>query len=158
MAGQTIKRVTEKVRPADTTAYAANDAIAESASAGTVWTFGAAGREGGGGTIVGAIALTDQVANVARLEAELYASAPTAINDNAEATLLYANAATYLGKITFPAFAKPTANSTAAVAFNTTIRLPFTTPADLSAVVRTLDAFTPASGQKVTIILLVAQD
>lgn len=138
---------TRKTRPNDTTPYAANDCICESSSAGTVWTFSnIAAYSGGSGTILTAHVECSNTANVARFEVDLYTTAPTAINDNAEATRLTGNVASYVGTVTFPALVKKTANSTVAEA-NADVKIPFLTSgsANLFGIVRTLDAFTPTA-------------
>lgn len=135
---------TRKTRPNNTTNYIANDAINESASAGTNWTFAGAGRiAGGSGFILKAHVETSMAACVARLEVDLYTSNPTAINDHAEATRLVANSGSFLGTITFPALAKKTNASTVAEA-DVDVRIPFTCgdTANLFGIVRTLDAIT----------------
>jgi hypothetical protein len=149
----------EKTRPADTNAYAANDAIAESASAGTVWTFAVALASGGTGIIYQATIATDDATGVARLELDLYAATPTAINDNAEATRLYVDQANYLGTISFPALAKKTTNSTQAEAV-AQVQMPFKASGsvNLFGILRTLDAFTPVSGKKYRVNLYGVQD
>ena len=152
---------TEKTRPADTTAYAANDAICESASAGTVWTFTSIARIPGGTFKLSMANIASNVAaETERLELDLYSEAPTAINDNAEATQLYANFALYLGTLSFPALAKKTANSNMAVAsieqLDWDIRV--TGSSNLIGILRTLDAFTPVSGAKYSITLFVTQE
>jgi hypothetical protein len=149
----------EKTRPGDTNAYAINDAINESASAGSNWTFAVGRAVGGSGQIVAMLLATDQAANVARYELDLYDTNPTAINDNAEATRLYANQGTYLGTITSGAAAKKTANSTASEAL-VGCNVPFKCTAaslNIFGILRTLDAFSPAASQKVQITLSVVQ-
>lgn len=152
MATETEPVRVEKTRPNDTTAYAANDAICESDSAGTVWTFPVTPFGGGAGQIIALFLATNQAANVARYELDLYESAPTAINDNAEATRLYANQANFLGTITTGALAKKTSSSTAAEAI-VGLNIPFRVRT-LYGILRTLDAFTPAANQKTTITLV----
>lgn len=151
----------EKTRPNDTNAYIANDAIAESASAGTVWTFAVGRVATGSGVIVGALFGTDDVTWVARMELDLYDTAPTAINDNAEATRLYTNQGHFVGTLTFPAAAKHTANSTLNEASLTGLNLPFKCAANSSiyGIVRTLDAVgSPIASKKYQLTLAVLQD
>lgn len=149
----------EKTRPADTSGYANNDAIAESTSAGTVWTFAVGRVANGSGVITQAVLTTDDTTDVTRIEIDLYSSAPTAINDNAEATQLYVNDATYIDTITFPTLVKPTANSTLARA-RTLVDIPFVSDASgqIYGIVRKLDSDTPASGAKYSIRLRGIQD
>jgi hypothetical protein len=153
-------------RPDDTTAYAAKDAIADSASAPTALTFTRLGRElNGEGYITGARIATNQAANVARFKLHLYRVAPTAINDNAAFTLLWANRATRIGAVTFAACATEGTGSDMAVAQaypsdGGGLVLPFkcaSTDDDVYGLLETLDAFTPAALQVFYIELTVDQ-
>jgi len=153
----------EYTRPANTTAYAAKDVIADSTASPVVMTFSNIARvAGGGGYITKARLLTDQKTNTARFRLHLYHTAPTAINDNDPMLLLYANKADRIGFIDFPACSTEDAtNSTAANAFATpnvsgcNLPLEFTSSGgrNLYGILETLDAFTPASGQKVYVEL-----
>lgn len=95
-----------KTRPNDTTAYAALDVIAESASAGTVWTFAGIGPSGGGKVTINQLTLkvdvSDVPAGMAQFRLHLYSSSPTAINDNATFNLPSGDRAKYLGYIQTP--------------------------------------------------------
>lgn len=155
----------EKTRPGDTTAYAALDVVADSTSSPTVFTFtGAARVVGGAGYITKAQLATDQKTNVARFRLHLFNAAPTAINDNSPFLTLYANKASYVGYIDFPAATTEDAtNSTQAIAQavsgSATLPLPFVAGADanLYGILETLDVFTPANGQKVNVKLVTDQ-
>jgi hypothetical protein len=150
--GQTVAVGLERTRPADVTAYAIRDAVADSTSAPTVITFANVARVvGGTGYVTKFRALTDQAANVAVMRLHLFNVAPTPINDNAQQTSLYAPRASYLGYVDLPAMAQEGTGSTAAIAQNTDIRLAFACAAadrNLYGLLETLTAFTPASGQK----------
>lgn len=158
----------EKTRPADTNAYAAKDAISESTSAGTVWTFTSIARAAGGsGYIVKANLQTDQTTNTESFRLHLFNAAPTAINDNVACSApLYANASSYVGTIDFPAARVEGTGATAAYANATTntsgclLPLAFVTAADanLYALLETPTGFTPASAQKITITLSAEVD
>ncbi len=138
-------------RPADTTAYAAKDAVSNSTSAPDVLTFSKLARlPGGSGYIVKARLMTNQSTNTARFRLHLYHTTPTAINDNAAHTLLWANRANRIGYIDFAACATEGTGSDAANSQNDTVRMPFVCASGSRAVyglLETLDAFTPASGQ-----------
>lgn len=160
VGGLSIVSRVEKTRPADTTAYAAGDTIADSTSAPTSWDF-ALGRVAlGSGVIVAAVIGCDNTANVARLELDLYDDSITSTNDNAEATRTYTGMTKYLGTLTFPALAKPTASSTIAQASLAGINLPYKCVSSnlIRGRLRTLDAFTPASGTKYQVMLLAVAD
>jgi hypothetical protein len=89
-----------KTRPADTTAYAAGDVIAESASAGTVWTFANIGPTAGRILITSVslqIAVAALPAGIGAFRVHLYDASPTAINDNAAFDLPSGDRAKYLG-------------------------------------------------------------
>lgn len=148
-------------RPADTAAYAALDAVANSTNAPTVVTVaGGSPYTSEYGFIVKAQLHTDQKSCVARIRAHLFNAAPTAINDNSPYLKLFASAASYIGSVDFPALSTedPT-NSTGATAIatpgNGNLALPFTLGADSTFyyLLETLDAFTPANGQNFTLIL-----
>ena len=92
-----------KTRPADTVTYTAGDAISESTSAGTVWTFPWA-RANGLGAILQDAALIVSTAQTLRLDAKLWLfdTAPaTTLNDNAAWTPTDAEMKTLLTVISF---------------------------------------------------------
>lgn len=152
----------EVTRPANAAPYAAKDVIDVSTSAPAGFVFQNLARyAGGSGYIVKAQVLTDQKTNTARYRLHLFNAAPTYINDNDPYLALYANAASRVGTIDFDAAATEDAtNSTAAISQNTSVRLPFVCNADahLYGILETLDIFTPASGQKVTVKLTADQN
>lgn len=162
VGGTTVPITASKTRPNDTNAYTANDAVNESASAGTPWTFtGCARISGGTGLIIGIQAKCTDPAIVARFEVDLYTAAPAvAVNDNAEATQLVADITTFVCTIAIPALAKKTTNSTFAIARDNTIRQAFDcgATANLFGVVRILDADTPIAQSVLYITLDCLQD
>lgn len=100
VGGNMGKAAATLTRPADTTAYTAKDAVADSTSAPTVLTFSNLARvNAGSGYIVKARLMTNQSTNTARFRLHLFDTSPTAINDNAAYTLLWANRATRIGYI-----------------------------------------------------------
>lgn len=162
---QTVTRTAtvEITRPANATAYAALDAVSNSSTAPTVLSFKDLGASGSGqaqGVVIGALLRTDQSTNTARFKLHLYSSSVTAINDNDAYTSLYANNSTSIGSISFDACSTEGSGGTSAVSLNTTIRLPFTLPTGtyIYGLLETLDAFTPASGQKIFIRLTTMSD
>lgn len=141
----------EYTRPADTNAYTAKDVIADSTSAPTLMSWAGAARvTGGTGYITKARLVTDQKTNTSTFRLWLYSSAPTAINDNAPYTLLYADNSKRIGSLDLPALSTEDAtNSTAASALNITDKLPYSCAATtLYGILETPSGFTPASGQK----------
>lgn len=162
VGGNMVRVSATFTRPADTAPYVAKDVVADATSAAVVRTFTDAARTNGwAGYIVGARGISDQKTMTARLRLHLFHTAPTAIQDNAPFTLLFSNAANRIGVVDLPAMATedPT-NSTAAMAVNFTDRIPFVCAAgdrSIYAMVETLDAFTPASGQQFFFELVIDQ-
>ncbi len=147
-------------RPADTTAYAALDAISDSTSAPTVvFTFTNLIRlPGGSGYITKARLRSNNKLNTGlQFKLHLFSSAPTAINDNSPYLLLDANAAISLGTINFPAtWTEDTTNSTGVASVgvigdgSSNIPLPIVAGSAsriIYGLLETLTAFTPISGQ-----------
>jgi hypothetical protein len=151
VGGNTAVVQAEFTRPADTTAYTAKDAVANSTSAPMVLTFANLARvTGGSGYITKARLMTNQSTNATRFRLHLYHTAPTAINDNAAWTLLWANRANRVGFIDFDSLQTEGSGSDAANALNSTVRLAFKCAVGsraLYGLLETLGAFTPASGQ-----------
>jgi hypothetical protein len=149
-------------RPADTTAYAALDAVSDSTSAPAALTFASACRiNAGSGTVVKARLMTDQSTNTASFRLHLFSASPTPVNDNAAYTLLWASRTSYLGYVDFDPAATEGTGSDAAMSQNTDVRLPFVCGAAATSIyglLETLSAFTPASGQNVHLEVTVAQN
>ncbi len=147
----------EFARPADTNAYAALDAIADSTTAPTLLTFTNLARANGlGGYIAKARIMTDDTAIAAppRVRLHLFHTAPTPINDNAAFTLLWANRANRIGHIDFAALTTEGAGSTAknAKLIPDAVSLPLAfkcaaASRTIYGMLETLDAFTPASAK-----------
>lgn len=142
-------------RPSNTTGYDAGDVISNSASASAPLSLDdLVGSAGGGGRLTSAVLKTDKKDFTGvRVRAHLFTAAPTAIsNDNAQHRILWADRATEVGYIDFPAFAAGTdaTNSTAAISVRHDLYLPFVADAagtGLLVVLEILDPATPASGQ-----------
>lgn len=154
-----VSKHIELTRPANSTAYLALDTIADSASAPTmVFDFTSIALEcGGAGYIVKAQIATTQITNVARFRLHLFTVSPTLINDNEPYKGMYSNFPNRVGTIDFPAMAtEDSTSSTQAVAIATpgvgNLPLAFKAGA-LYGLLETLDAFSPASSQKITIRL-----
>ena len=156
VSSNSVVRSATITRPADTTAYAANDVI--STLAGAVLEFsGMARAVGGTGTIVRARLMTDQSTMIARCRLHLFHTAPTAIADNSPYTMLYANAANRIGSIDFPALNTEGTGSTGAGAMRPSYDGAYAPPnlwyqcaaADtkLYGILEIKDAATPASAQ-----------
>lgn len=147
-------------RPNDTNAYAANDAIADSASAATLASAALGRTATGTGLIVGLTLQCSDPAAVHRVEVDLYNASITAINDNAEATRLTANKLKYIGTITLAALAKKTTNSDQAEASDFTIRIPYQCAGSslIYFVPRILDPDTPIASTAYTFGFHTAQN
>lgn len=150
-----VKTVSAEVtRPADTTAYAAKDAIANSTSAPTVITFtGAVNNIGESGVIRKATLQTDQAANTSTFRLHLFNAAPTTLtNDNAAQLIDYADKASYLGYIDITNVAE--AGSSIGVNTNAFHFVSGAT-VNLFGMLESVGGFTPASGQKFNIKLVI---
>ncbi len=148
-----VIKYSETTRPANTTAYAALDVVGVSPGAvGSI--SGAAVANGGSGYITGVSLMTDQSTNTAQYRIHFFHTAPTAIDDNSQYAMLYANAQYRIGSIDIPALTTEGTGSTAARGSNDDARLLYECAAastTLYYVIETLTAFTPASGQKFTL-------
>jgi len=128
-----------------------------------VLTFtGLARITGGSGYITKAVILTSLTTCVETFKLHLYNASPTALQDNAACTApLYADAASYIGAILFPAATPEASGATAAYAIatpnGTATNLPMSFVTNASAnVFGILEAplgFTPASAQTFSITL-----
>lgn len=158
VGGQKLAVQVTKTRPADTTAYAANDVVGDA----TVWTFATLARiSAGSGYVVKARLITDNNAVTARFRLHLFASSVVAIADNSPYTALWAQRADRLGYIDFAAMNTEGTGSTSASSLNATVRLPYVCGANLRTIygiLETLDAFTPTSAQNFFIELTSEND
>lgn len=161
VGGKTVTVGVERTRPADTTAYAALDAVADSTTTPTSITFAGMSRvASGSGYITKARIVTDQSANVAQFRLWLFNAAPNTLqNDNAAYLIKYADKLTCIGYIDFPACSTE-AGSDSAQALNDNLRLAYTADASsqLLGVLQTRTAFTPANAQKIYIVLVAEQN
>lgn len=150
----------EFTRPGDTTAYTANDAVSDSTSASTVQQMSNFARYNGGtGYIVGARLSTDKKSITPRIRIHMFnASNPTVAADNAQWKDSYADLSKRLGFFDLPAMTTgaDAANSDMSRALDMGLRIPFVTAAGTRSIyflLETLDAFTPASGERFTLTL-----
>ena len=162
VGGRSLTSTCTFTRPADATAYAANDVIADSTTAPTILSFANIARSVGGQSyIVKARILTDQKTCTARMRLSLFQTAPTAINDNSPKLRLWTSRVISLGAIDFdPVTTEDATNSTAASAMWTSAPINVVCDAastTIYAILSTLDAFTPASAQQFYIALDVEQ-
>lgn len=149
-------------RPADTTAYAALDAVSNSTSAPTIMTFAGAARSvGGSGYIVKAELCTDLATCTAYFRLHLFTlSTIAAKNDNAQYDSLWTSRNARVGFIDFPACAQEGTGSTSAFAIviPSSGTLPYVCDvADtaLYGLLQTRSIWTPASAQNFNLKLMV---
>lgn len=159
--GTTVDVAVTITRPADTTAYAANDSVNTSTSSPTIITFAGASRVASGtGYITKARLSTNQSANVAQFRMWLFkVSNPQLSNDNAAFLIKDADNANRLGYIDFPACFTE-AGSDVAVALLDGLRFGYVADSSsaLYGILLTKTAFTPASGQTIHLVLTCEQN
>ncbi len=151
VGGKSVQKSASFTRPADTTAYAANDAVANSTSTPTLLSFAnCANANGGQGYIVKTRLLTNQKTCTARFRLSFYHTAPSPVNDNAPKPKLYANKDKLIGRIDLDPCSTEDATSDAAFALSTALMPYVCAAADTTiyCILTTLDAFTPASAQQ----------
>jgi hypothetical protein len=143
-------------RPADTTAYAANDLVANSTTAGSVsplsWSVGASG----GRLVHVQLVKSDEtdVANSA-LNLHLMGASPTVANGDNGALSFNRDAAIYLGSIAIGAFVAGTDNAVAVLrAGETGFVYPFVIPyATVYGLLEATAAYSPANAEVFTVAL-----
>jgi hypothetical protein len=158
-------------RPADTTAYAAGDQVADSTTAPTILTFAAAAkRKGGSGRII----LVSLVVNLATVtngtfRVHFFNKTFTPNNDNAAFAKLDNQAADWIGAVDLPILVADSASAEAAHTRvdekfgggDDGVPLPFVCANDddsLYAVVVATGAYTPSSGEVFSLRIVVEQD
>lgn len=164
--GGRLRRVSaEFTRPADTTAYTAGDVVSDNATTTTPLEIQNAARvTAGSGYIVKCRVVTDKKSITPRMRVHVYnAVDPTVSADNAPHKELYADTVKHAATIDLPVMTTPvdTTNSTLSRASDATIRQPFvcaTGTSSLWVVLEAIDAFTPASGQKFTVVFWIDQN
>lgn len=151
-----------KTRPADTTAYAAGDVVAESTSAATVWTFAGMARSLGLGGILQGAVMIDSVAQSTKPDLELYLfdTAITTQNDNAAWAPTDSDMEKCLGMIAFSSgqFKTGSGNGIVNVEGISKVFQCASAARDLYGILVVRNAYTPASGEKIVIRLAVIQD
>ena len=148
-------------RPANTTAYAQNDSVSDSASAPTALTFSAAGRSPDfSGKIINAV-LVDANGGASTpgdFKLWLFDAEPTPTNDNAALSVSDADALNAIGVITFTAHHAGAASIVYA-ADQTYLPIPFVNATGiLYGLLQADNAYTPASAGVLTVKLIIDQD
>lgn len=167
--GAVSKRVsTTLTRPANTTTYAAGDAVTNSTSAPTALTFALVGRTptGYGSGLIARAVIVDSTSETLKpdLELWLFNASPTPDNDNAAFTPTDAELANLIGVFQFPTteWLVGTAGTGGnAVCASVQENVVFECGDDLQALYGLLvvrNAYVPVSGEVFTIILQIIQD
>lgn len=138
-------------RPANTTQYAADDAWADSTPTAGGFTFSGAARATGKAVILTDLVIVSSNAAATPLQGEIWIfdTAPTAISDNAAFTVSDAEAKTLVARIPF-VLTTIGANSSAHLS-NLGIAMTTVGSADLRGLVRVMNAYTPVSGEVLTV-------
>ncbi|MCI0391681.1 MAG: hypothetical protein MOB07_23295 [Acidobacteria bacterium] len=166
VGGKTVIVTTSYTRPADTTTYAAGDAVSNSTSAPAQLTFDGAGRvTDGSGVILGAV-LTDSGNQALKGQFELYlfSASSTPDNDNALFTPSDSDMNNLIGVIPFNIWYVGDATAGAggnAVAPVQGLSIPFKCASgtnDIFGQVVVRNAYVPLSAEIFTFRLLIAQD
>jgi len=137
-------------RPANTTLYTANDAMAESTSAPTALTFGPASDARANGWLVGARCVDAvNATTLPQLRLFLFNASPTAVNDNSPFTLSDANLRTCIGFLDFTTF---TAGDDTSGAGGNALSIapvdqPFAINGPVYGLVKVLNGYTPVSAE-----------
>lgn len=146
---------TDVTRPADTTAYAANDAMSDSTSAPTSggFTLSSICRKSGGSVLITDIIVTTNNDPATTLQGEifLFNTSVTNINDNAAFAVSDSEIKTCVAKIPFAL--EDAGNNGFFHAQNLNILATASGSANLRFLLRVKNAYTPASGEVVTVIV-----
>jgi len=152
-------------RPADANAYIANDTVSNSTVATTPLALASVFRVASGSAYLVGLRLETNLKSITpRFRVHFFAvSNPTVAADNVAHKEVYADAANRRGYVDLPAMstAADTTNSDMSRAEDFTIRRTMVEASGatgLWAVLETLDAFTPASGQSFTLVALFDQN
>lgn len=152
-AGYQVTCSTDITRPADTNAYTANDTWSDSTSAPTAggYTLTSAARVSGGSGIITDMYIMSSAVPGTLLQGEihLFDSAATAVNDNAAWALSDADAKLRVGIVAFTLLAD--ANNSYYHAQNLNIGYTCVGTANLRYLVKVKNAYTPISGEVLTV-------
>lgn len=143
-------------RPADTTAYAASDAMSNSTSSPSVLTFTSLASASGKSGIITDLFVSSTAAAAMSGELWLFDTSPTAINDNAAFALSDADAQKAIAKIPFTTSVDATNNAVAHIS-NLGIGFTGSGSANIFGLVRVTQAYTPANAEVVQFRLKALQ-
>lgn len=150
---------TDITRPADTTAYAANDALSNSTSAPTSggFTLSSIARKSGGSVLITDVIVTTDNDPATPLQGEifLFNQAVTNINDNTAFAVSDTEIKTCVGRIAFAL--EDVGNNEFFHAQNLNILATCSGSANLRFLIRVKNAYTPASAEVITVIVKAIQ-
>lgn len=150
---------TDVTRPADTTAYAANDAWSDSTTAPTAggFTFTSAARKSGGSGIItdAWICSSANPATLLQGEIHIFDTSVTNINDNAAYGISDAEVKTQVGVIAFTLVAN--GNNSFYHAQNLAMMFTASGSANLRYLIKVKNAYTPISAEVLTVRLKILQ-
>lgn len=161
--GFALTCTTSITRPADTTAYAANDCFSDSTSAPTSggYTLTGAGRISGGSGIITDILIVSSADPATTLQGELWIfdSAATNVNDNAAFALSDGDALLLVGVVPFTLATTVAGSGTNSYASLQGLNLGFTCvgTANLRYLVKVKAAYTPISAEVLTVRAKIVQ-
>lgn len=153
-----VKQSVEITRPSDTNGYSIEDAVADSTSGPSQFVLTGAARSNALGGIIKTVKLfTDDTDTVnARFRVYFFNELVTAINDNDSFALAYSD----LGKLV--GFVEMELDSAGSIAFDVKYPdIPFICAGgtdDLQVILTTIAPYTPASAQKFTVEVVIAQN
>lgn len=146
-------------RPADTTAYAAGDAISNSTTAPTTggFTLTGAARKSGGSGIITDVCVMSSNDPATRLSGEIFFfnQSVTNINDNAAFAVSDTEIKTCVGVVPFSLF--DAGNNGLAHLTGLNILFTCSGSADLRFLLRARNAYTPASAEVITVLVKILQ-
>lgn len=161
-SGNAATVTTSVTRPNDTNAYTANDAWSDSTSAPSALTFSNVLRTSGGTALIVGLDVISTANKATALQGELWLfdTAPTVINDNAAFTITDGEYETVVAKIPF--VLDSPGNSAADASGNTgtfvdglNILVTGVSSANLTGLIKVLNAYTPVAQEKLTFRLKV---
>lgn len=151
-------------RPANVTAYAANQALADSTTAPTVGGFaltGSAAHQAGSGVISDLVVVdSNDPATLLQGELWIFDSAVAAVNDGASFSLSDADAVKLVAVVPFTLASTMAGSGNNSYAHVQNLAIGFTTAggaADLRFLVKVKGAYTPASGEALTVRAKILQ-
>lgn len=148
---------TSFIRPANVTAYAAGDAVADAAAVAGGFTLAGMARVSGGGGIITDMLVTSDNDPATRLVGEvwLFNQSVTSIADNAAYAVSDAEILTCIGCIPFATF--DAGNNSFSQVAGLNMLYNCVGSANLRFLMRTRNAYTPASGEAISVTLKALQ-